>query len=113
MREIIKAWLVQVEGEGGALRRALVWCSRKYEHFSAGGALYFYNHFVNCLPSHTLRLFFYRRIFSIGSGSSILMQVRIRRAANVRIGPHSTINYGCTLDGRGASPTWQQRAVKV
>jgi maltose O-acetyltransferase len=102
MRDAIKTLLVKIEGEGGALRRALVWCSRQYEHFSTGSVLYFYNHFVSRLPSHALRLFFYRRIFLIGTNSSILMQVRIRRAANICIGNHSTINYGCTLDGRGA-----------
>ncbi len=102
MRETIKTRLVKWEGENGALLRSLKWLSRMRERTVEGVKLYFYNHVVNRLPFHFLRLFFYRMIFEIGEGASILLGVRIRRTKNVVIGKHSTINYECTLDGRGA-----------
>src|SRR5262245_12340674 len=102
MREAIKAQLAKLDGETGGLTKLLRRLSRTWERVSLGSTLYFFNHVVNRLPSHHLRLLFYRRIFQVGEGTSILLSVRIRYPDNVRIGRHSTINYECTLDGRGA-----------
>jgi acetyltransferase-like isoleucine patch superfamily enzyme len=69
--------------------------------FCEGLSLYFYNHLVSRIPSHAVRLFFYRRIFEIGEGSSILMGVTIWRPSRLTMGSHSTINSGCVIDSRG------------
>jgi maltose O-acetyltransferase len=69
--------------------------------FCEGLSLYFYNHLVSRMPSHAIRLFFYRRIFEIGRGTSVLMGVTIWRPGGLVIGCHSTINNGCVIDSRG------------
>lgn len=102
MREFIKTKLMRMEGETGPLLDFFKWLSRKHERVTVGTTLYFFNHFVNRVPSHYFRLFFYRRLFQVGEGTSILLHVRLRWPRNVKIGRHSTINYECTLDGRGA-----------
>ncbi|MGE0887131.1 MAG: DapH/DapD/GlmU-related protein [Blastocatellales bacterium] len=102
LRQTIKSQAAKIEGESGGLTRTLKWLSRAWERLSVGSTLYVFNHLVNRLPSHHLRLLFYRRIYRIGEGTSILLHVRIRFPGNVSIGRHSTINYDCLLDGRGA-----------
>jgi len=102
MRQAIKSQLAKIEGESGGLTRLLKQLSRAWERISVGSALYFFNHLVNRLPSHHLRLMFYRRIFTIGPGTSFLLHVKIRFPGNLRIGRNSTVNYDCVLDARGA-----------
>lgn len=66
-----------------------------------GWTLYCYNHILNKIPSHLIRLFFYRRLFSIGEGTSILMNVIIWTTRGLKIGKQSTVNAYCVLDSRG------------
>ena len=65
--------------------------------------LYLANHFVNRLPSHTLRTLYYSSImgFTIGKGSSIHLDCTFDCAGGLSIGENSTINAGCSLDTRG------------
>lgn len=102
LRQAIKSQLTKIEGDSGGLTVLLKWLSRRWERVSIGLTLYCFNHLINRLPSHRLRLLFYRRVFKIGTGTSFLMHVVIRYPGNVSIGRHSTINYDCVLDGRGA-----------
>ena len=65
--------------------------------------LYLANHWLAAIPSHTLRLFFYRRVMcvQIGQGSSIFLGCWLDCAGGIVIGENSTINQRCRLDGRG------------
>ena len=66
--------------------------------------LYSANEIVLHLPSHTLRLWFYRCVmkFRIGKGSSVFMSCRFDTPGQLSIGANSTINRGCRLDSRGS-----------
>lgn len=106
----VVAWLARTERAGSVdmTRRrnpAGVPFTRRLRHtwwgFREGSALYFYNHIVNRLPSHKLRLALYRRIFDeIGPQSSILLGLKIFHPGRVIIGRNSVINAGCVLDSR-------------
>ena len=65
--------------------------------------LYICNHVVSHIPSHALRLLFYRRImrFQIGKGSSIFMNCKFDCASGLIIGCYSVVNNNCRLDSRG------------
>ena len=65
--------------------------------------LYVTNSIVARVPSHTLRLIYYRSImkFTVGPGSAILMGTRFDAPGRLSIGSGSTINRGCRLDSRG------------
>lgn len=65
--------------------------------------LYICNHLVANIPSHTFRLWYYRKImkFKIGKGSSILMNCKFDCAEGLIIGQNSVINANCRLDSRG------------
>jgi acetyltransferase-like isoleucine patch superfamily enzyme len=65
-------------------------------------AIYFTNFIINVIPSHTIRLFYYRRIFKfkIGTGSSIHLRCRFNSVKNIEIGENSTINQDCRIDNR-------------
>ncbi len=65
--------------------------------------LWICNHVVCKVPSHTFRLFFYRKImrFKIGKGSSIHLGCFFNVKENLIIGDNSTINMRCHLDNRG------------
>jgi len=64
--------------------------------------LYVCNHVIAHLPSHSLRLFYYRRImgFKIGRGSTILMNCSFDSTRNLIIGQNSVINSNCRIDTR-------------
>jgi len=64
--------------------------------------LYLFNHWINSIPVHSFRIWCYRRFFSIGKGSTILMGCRIRDLSNIEVGELTTINQDCLLDGRDA-----------
>lgn len=64
--------------------------------------LYLFNHWINSVPIHAFRIWCYRRFFSIGKGSTILMGCRIRDLRNIEIGEYTTINQDCLFDGRDA-----------
>lgn len=65
--------------------------------------LYLCNHLIANLPSHTLRLWYYKTImgFKIGKGSTIFMNCKFDCAKNLDIGYNVVINSGCRLDNRG------------
>lgn len=71
--------------------------------------VYMTNHVVPHIPSHALRLSWYRAMgLSIGPGSGIHLGCRILfygpgqlRRNHVVIGANSIVNRGCTLDCRG------------
>jgi len=67
------------------------------------GLLYFTNHVVNHIPSHFVRIGFYRVYlqFEIGSNSAIFMEAWFDARKNFKIGNHSVINQKCRLDNRG------------
>jgi acetyltransferase-like isoleucine patch superfamily enzyme len=65
--------------------------------------LYICNKLVSKLPSHTLRLFYYRYIMKIkiDRTSTILMDCSFDSTKSVIIGKNSVINSKCRLDNRG------------
>ena len=63
--------------------------------------LYFYNHVVNRVPFHGMRLWSYRLLFDIGEDSTVMLGLRVRSLRNVTIGKCTNINPNCLLDGRG------------
>jgi maltose O-acetyltransferase len=67
------------------------------------GLLFVTNRIIARVPSHTLRLCWYRRImsFQIERGSIIFMDAWVDGRRGLRIGPRSVINQRCRLDTRG------------
>jgi acetyltransferase-like isoleucine patch superfamily enzyme len=65
--------------------------------------LYISNYWVSHIPSHTIRLWFYRRVmkFEIGKGSTILMGCTFDCAGGLIMGKDSVINSNCRIDLRG------------
>lgn len=101
VRATLKRFATSVDGDQCNLLNSLHWLSRKQESFRLGLTLYLFNHVVARIPCHALRLLFYRRIFEIGSRTSILMGVTLWRPGGLTIGHHSTINSGSVIDSRG------------
>lgn len=64
--------------------------------------LWLCNWVINKIPSHTVRLFYYKSImgFKIGTGSSIHLNCRFNVKENFVLGNNSTINQSCHLDNR-------------
>jgi acetyltransferase-like isoleucine patch superfamily enzyme len=75
----------------------------KLSSFFSELRLYFCNYWITNIPSHTIRLFYYKKImnFQIGSGSTILMNCKFNCAGGLTIGENSVINGNCRLDSRG------------
>jgi maltose O-acetyltransferase len=75
----------------------------KIKTFLAEFKLFLCNHVVNSIPSHTVRLFFYRKImkFKIGQKSYIFMGCTFDSAGNFNMGSESVVNSNCRLDTRG------------
>ncbi len=65
--------------------------------------LYLTNYWIAAVPSHTLRLFYYRRVMrlEIGPGSTIFMGCWLDTPGGIVIGKNTTINQRCRLDSRG------------
>jgi acetyltransferase-like isoleucine patch superfamily enzyme len=65
--------------------------------------LYLCNHLVNKVPSHSVRLWFYRTVmqFSIGSQTSIFLGATFDCVGGLSLGRKSVINQECRLDPRG------------
>jgi acetyltransferase-like isoleucine patch superfamily enzyme len=61
------------------------------------------NRVITYIPSHTIRLFFYRFVmrFDIGENTSIFMGAWFDTWGNFKIGKNSVINQNCRLDPRG------------
>lgn len=66
--------------------------------------LYLCNEWINRIPSHSVRQYFYRKVmgFSIGKHSSIFMDCTFDSARGITIGDYSVINSRCRLDTRGS-----------
>jgi maltose O-acetyltransferase len=67
------------------------------------GLLFVCNRLVANIPSHALRLAFYRGVmrFEIGKHSYIFCGARFDTPGGFRLGNNSTINERCRLDNRG------------
>lgn len=65
--------------------------------------LYVCNHIINKIPSHTIRLWFYRKLmrFQIGKDAVIGLGCIFDTTDNLKIGEKSVINARCRLDSRG------------
>ncbi len=65
--------------------------------------LYVCNRIVSRIPSHRLRLFFYRRVmhFEIGHHTYIFMDAWFDTRGGLKMGNHSVVNQKCRLDTRG------------
>lgn len=65
--------------------------------------LYCCNHLISKIPSHTIRLAFYRKAMNIqiGQGSSISLNCTFDTAGQLSIGSNTVINARCRLDNRG------------
>jgi len=65
--------------------------------------LYGCNHFINKVPSHTIRLWFYRHVmgFELAEGVAIHLGARFDCTRGLKIGKNSVINENCRLDCRG------------
>lgn len=67
------------------------------------GLLYVSNRIVARIPSHTLRLWFYRHVmrFEIGANSHIFMDAWFDCRYGFKMGVGSVVNQKCRLDNRG------------
>jgi maltose O-acetyltransferase len=67
------------------------------------GRLYVANRIVSKIPSHLLRLWFYRQVMKaeIGECTSIFMDAWLDSPGGLKIGFASTVNQRCRLDSRG------------
>lgn len=65
--------------------------------------LYFCNHWVSSIPSHTIRLWYYRKImkFKIGPNSSVFLNCSFDMPNGLEIESNCVINGKCRLDTRG------------
>ena len=74
-----------------------------FARFRLDALLYLNNRVVARFPSHTVRLFFYRRImkYQIGEQSHIFMDAWFDAKGRFSLGAHSSINRNCRLDNRG------------
>ena len=65
--------------------------------------LYVCNHVVAKIPSHTLRLAFYRWVmgFEISKGTAIFLGAQFHAARGLKVGVFSVVNQDCRLDTRG------------
>ncbi len=61
----------------------------------------YFLHLVGCIPSHTIRRFFYSLAgLQIGEGSTIHMHATLYNPMNITIGQDTLIGEGVVLDGR-------------
>lgn len=65
--------------------------------------LYVCNRIIAKIPSHTIRLAFYRQVmqFDIAPSSHVFMDAWFDSPRNFSLGAHSVINQKCRLDTRG------------
>lgn len=65
--------------------------------------LYLANHVINRIPSHRLRLSFYRRVmgFQLAPNATIFLGTRFDAARGLTMGAGTVINEFCRLDTRG------------
>lgn len=79
------------------------WAVKTAKQWGYQGSLYFCNRWLNAVPAHTLRLWFYRRVmrFQIGKGTFIHLDTRFDAPRNFAIGDHSVVNRACNFGNRG------------
>ncbi|PTQ99354.1 maltose O-acetyltransferase [Mucilaginibacter yixingensis] len=72
-------------------------------HFLAELRIFICNRVVSRIPSHTVRLFYYRKVmqYRIGKGTAILMDCTFDCTRSIAIGANSVINGKCRLDNKG------------
>ncbi len=65
--------------------------------------IYLCNFFISYVPSHTIRLFYYRKVmgFTIGKGSTVHLGCKFNTPDTFLMGENSTINQFCRIDNRG------------
>jgi acetyltransferase-like isoleucine patch superfamily enzyme len=75
--------------------------------------LYICNEWITNLPSHTFRLWYYRKImkFEIHEDVSIFMHCNFDAALGLTIGKGSVINARCKLDSRGEIKIGQKVSI--
>ena len=66
--------------------------------------IYICNRWVSRLPSHTLRLLFYRHVmkYTIGKNSAIFLDCTFDCAKNFSLGKNSVINGKCRIDNKSS-----------
>ncbi len=75
----------------------------RYRKLASEMRLYLCNHVVKNIPSHSLRIFYYKKVmgFKFGERVSLLMGTRFDCKGNLEIGNHCAINEYCRFDTRG------------
>lgn len=75
--------------------------------------LYCCNRIAARIPSHSLRLFFYKKVmkFNIGKRSSVFMDCSFDSQGGLVVGESSVINAGCRIDTRGKTVIGQNVSV--
>lgn len=65
--------------------------------------IYVCNNVISCIPSHTIRLFYYRKVmrFKIGRDTHIFLHCKFDTPKGLVIGNNTIINSNCRLDSRG------------
>jgi maltose O-acetyltransferase len=76
---------------------------QQLKRVSFDALLFVANQIVAHIPSHLMRLWFYRHAmgFQIGPGSSIFMGAWVDAKRGLKMGSNSTVNQRCRLDTRG------------
>ncbi len=76
---------------------------KKINYFIYSFYLYLINRYITYIPSHHIRLLFFKPLFgSIGRNNSFLMGVTFRNPRNIFIGDNNVFNQYVLLDGRNA-----------
>jgi len=75
--------------------------------------LYICNEWITSFPSHTFRLWFYKKImkFNLDENVSLFMHCSFDAAKGLTIGRDSVINKGCRLDTRGEIKIGQKVSI--
>lgn len=70
--------------------------------FFGEARIYVCNYLIAYIPSHTIRIWYYRYImkFTIADGASVLIGCKFSCAKHFKLGKNSTINQNCHLDNR-------------
>jgi acetyltransferase-like isoleucine patch superfamily enzyme len=100
----IEKWLARSTRRKGFVRPNQPSLAQRLRFWSwgmrRGLQLYFFNHILNRIPSHALRLAVYRRYFDIGAQSSVLLGLHLYDTKRLIIGHNSTISQQCVFDNR-------------
>jgi len=74
-----------------------------FKNIMGEGRLWFCNEIIANIPSHTIRLFYYRHVmrFVIGRNVAIHLHCYFNATKGLTIGDSTVINRGCHIDTRG------------